>query len=268
MMPTRRWLAPLFVALLAACATVPGTGRSQLKLISLEDEINLGAEAYGQTLADVTLIEVGPDVEMVKRIGRRVSEAALRLYPDPADSFAWEIVLIDQPEMVNAWALPGGKSAVYTGLLPVTQDENSLAIVVGHEVAHAIAHHGAERMSHGMFFQLLLNLTAASLGDMSQAGQESVMQAIGAGVQVGAMLPFSRMHESEADELGLYLAAAAGYDPRASIGLWERMGASGGDRPPEFLSTHPSEGTRIEKLQAAMPRALEYYREALDNPVP
>jgi len=261
-MPRR--VASLFMVLaplLCACATVPGTGRSQLRLMPLGQEMSLGAQAYEEALQDTRRIGAGPQYDMVQRVGRRVAEAAKDLYPDPALSFDWEIVLLDEPSVANAWALPGGKSAVYSGLLPITRDEDGLAIVVGHEVAHAIAHHGVERMSQEMIVDLGMTFAGRSLADVSPEKRELLMEALGIGVNVGALLPFSRSHESEADHLGLFLAAAAGYDPRAAIGLWERMASvHSGGRPPEFLSTHPSEETRIARLQELMPEAMEIYR--------
>lgn len=256
-------LCALLIAL-AACKTVPGTGRSQLNFMSAGQEMTLGEQAYAEMLAGVPVKTTGDDAEMVARIGRRIARAAEALYPDSAaKDFAWEFKLIDDPQTVNAWALPGGKCAVYSGLLPVTGDEASLAVVMGHEVAHAIAHHGAERMSHNMVLQGALIAAAYSTREMDSNERAGVLAALGVGSQVGVMLPFSRAHESEADEIGLYLAAAAGYDPQASIGLWQRMAASsGGARPPEWLSTHPAEETRIRRLQAVMPKAQEYYAES------
>jgi predicted Zn-dependent protease len=259
----RRLAMATGLLILAACATVPGTGRRQLRLISQSEEMRLGADAYQRTLRDAKVVGEGPEAEMVQRVGRRISESAMRLYPNPAKDFQWEFVLIDDPEMVNAWALPGGKSAVYTGILPVTQDEDGLAVVLGHEVAHAIAHHGAERMSQGLLAQIGMGAASVGMRDMSDVERSAVLQALGVGITVGAILPFSRSHESEADELGLYITASAGYDPRAAIGLWRRMAKQGGGRrPPEFLSTHPSEHQRIERLQRIMPRALEMYEQA------
>ncbi|MBC8328420.1 MAG: M48 family metallopeptidase [Planctomycetes bacterium] len=254
----------LLVVLAAACATVPGTGRRQLKLMSLDQEMTLGREAYSEAMSSSPVIQSGADYEMVQRIGERVARAARKLYPNPARSFDWEINLIDEPRTVNAWALPGGKSAVYSGLLTITGDEDSLAVVVGHEVAHAIAHHGAERMSQQMGLSGGMIVAGLILQEKETDPDKAatIMAALGVGSTLGVMLPFSRLHESEADELGLYIAAAAGYDPRASIGLWERMASAGGDGPPEFLSTHPSEETRIQRLRKAMPKAMRYYNKA------
>ncbi len=249
-------------AALAACTTTP-TGRSQLNFMSQAEEMRLGSDAYGEMLADAKRITSGPDYEMVQRLGKRIAASAKDLYPDSgARDFRWEFVLIDDPKTVNAWALPGGKCAVYSGLLPVTQDEDSLAAVVGHEVGHAIAHHGAERMSQNMVLQGALIGASFSMRDMDRPKRDGIMSALGLGATVGVMLPFSRSHESEADEIGLYLAANAGYDPHAAIGLWQRMGALGGGKPPEFLSTHPSEETRIQRLTDIMPEAERIYRKA------
>lgn len=252
-------------ALAAACSSTP-TGRSQLMLTSIGQEMRLGAEAYDEMLAEVKLIESGPQYEMVQRLGKRIAASARQYYPDsPAKDFRWEFVLIDDPKTVNAWALPGGKCAVYTGLLPVTQDEDSLAAVVGHEVSHAIARHGGERMSQSIALQGVLVGASISMRDMESHEREGLMAALGLGATVGVMLPFSRKHESEADEMGLFLAANAGYDPKAAVGLWQRMGALGGARPPEFLSTHPSEETRIEHLQELMPEAEKVWQRALER---
>lgn len=259
----RTVLLALLLSLAPACAIVPGTGRHQLALVPGPIMLDLGQQTWDATLAESKIITSGKDAAMVQRVGQRVAAAARRLYPDPADDYRWEIVLIDDPQTVNAWSLPGGKSAVYSGLLPVTQSEDALAVVVGHEVAHAIAGHGNERISQNLLVSAGLTLAQILSGDMKQEDRQLLLAALGAGAQVGVLLPYSRGHESEADELGLYLAADAGYDPRAAIGLWQRMGAQGGERPPEFLSTHPSESTRIERLQEIMPKALKMRQEAL-----
>jgi len=250
--------------LLSACATVVGSGRSQTMLVPLETEMSLGAQAWDEALVEAKQITSGPDYEMVQRIGKRIAEAAPRLPGDnPANKFDWQFVLLDDPGTVNAWALPGGKSAVYSGLLQITQDEDSLAMVIGHEVFHALGRHGAERMTQGLGFSMVMQLAGMAVADMPPQEADTIMQALGMAGTYGGLMPFSRKHESEADEWGLYLAADAGYDPRTVIGLWERMAAANsGPRPPEFFSTHPSETTRIQRLQEAMPRALEIWRAA------
>ncbi|HTE06115.1 MAG TPA: M48 family metallopeptidase, partial [Planctomycetota bacterium] len=219
--------AALCAALLgAACYSVPGTGRSQFRLVPLSTEMSLGAQAYGETLGESKTVTTGADAAMVKRVGERIAAAARRLYPEPSDEFDWQIVLLEDPKTVNAWCMPGGKMAVYSGLLPITQDENSLAVVVGHEVGHAVARHGGERMSQEMVFELGLTAASASMSKMAPAQKDQLLQALTGAGQLGVLLPFSRKHENEADELGLFLAADAGYDPQAAIGLWTRMGAA------------------------------------------
>lgn len=218
----------------------------------------MGSDAYDQMLEEVTVLEDGPEVEMIDRVTRRIAASAERLHPGVAEDFDWEVVVIDDDSVANAWALPGGKMAVYTGLLPYTKNEDGLAVVMGHEAAHAIARHGGENMTRAGMVGLI------AVG-ASVAMDEDAQPYIGATAAAYGLLgepAFSRVQESEADELGLMISAAAGYDPREAIALWERMGADS-DGPPEFLSTHPSEGTRIKKLQAVMPQAMALYREAL-----
>lgn len=256
----------LLAVVVGACSTVPGTGRSQLLLLSSGQEMKLGAQAYTEMLVHERVITSGNDAAMVQRIGERIAQSAIELLPESdAKRFRWEFKLIDDPQMINAWALPGGKTAVYTGLLPITGDEDSLAIVMGHEVAHAIARHGNERMSHGMVLQLGMLGADMGMRDMDPDDRAMIMAGLGVGANIGVMLPFSRSHESEADEIGLMLAANAGYHPEASIGLWQRMGAASSGSPPEWLSTHPSSETRIRRLQALMPEANKLYRRALNR---
>lgn len=264
-----RTLALAAVALLAAgCTTVAGTGRSQLNFMSLDEEASLGNEAYAEMLAGKKVIKGGADAERVRRIGANIAEAAGRMHPEIARDFAWEFTLIDEPKTVNAWALPGGKCAVYTGLLPVADTDDRLAVVMGHEVAHAIARHGAERMSQGMALEIAMAGAGAglSLSSMSPAAQQATMAALGVGAEVGVALPYSRLQENEADEIGLILSAEAGYDPREAIELWRRMDAAGGDAPPEFLSTHPSNSTRIERLERLMPEAVRRWEARMARP--
>lgn len=251
------------VAFISACASTPITGRSRLPMmLPLSTELQLGMDAYAEAKSTENLITSGPDYEMVQRIGERVAVVANEMIPDPAQQFEWEFILIDDPQMANAWALPGGKTAVYTGLLPITQDEDGLAAVMGHEIAHAVLRHGGERMQTQGLLSLGLAGVSIGLGDMDPGSKQATMEALGMASSVGLALPFSRAHESEADEVGLYFAAGAGYDPRAAIGLWERMAArSGGEAPPELLSTHPSHSTRIQDLQMWMPAALDIYRK-------
>lgn len=243
---------------------VPLTGRTQLVDLSREQESALGLQSYREILSQSRVVTGGPQVEAVRDIGERLVGAAQAMLPDvPWQHFEWEFNLIDS-EQANAFCLPGGKVAVYTGILPITANENGLAAVMGHEIAHAIARHGAERMATQRLVQIGSIAAGASVGEMDPSTQRAVMAAIGAGAQYGVLLPFSRDHESEADRIGLLLAAHACFDPREAPRLWERMGqAAGGARqPPEFMSTHPSHGTRIRQLEAWMPEALEIYRAA------
>ena len=252
-----RPLPALLVAagLVAACETVPYTGRSQLQLISPSEESQMGAEAYQQTLSKAKLSHDAAATEMVKRVGSRI--AAVTGHPE----YQWEYRLIDDDKTVNAFALPGGKVAVYTGILPVTRDEAGLAAVLGHEIGHVLARHGGERVSQQLIVNVGLETTMAALSSGNPATVQAVASLLGAGASVGVLLPWSRVQESEADHLGLILMAKAGYDPRASRDLWVRMsqlpGAS--TKPPEFLSTHPADPTRIRQIEGRLPEALQEY---------
>ncbi len=250
--------------LLAHCATNPYTERGQFLLTSPEYEMDLGAQAYQEVLKDPKIrISNDPrEVEPVRRVAERIIAAAKQSkYKDLAQQFDWSVTVIKDDKTLNAFALPGGKIAFYTGIFPAAKDEAGLAAIMGHEVIHALARHGGERMSQGIVAQLIL--TGAQVAGSSP----EVMQALGLGAQVGVILPFGRQHESEADYIGLLLAAQAGYDPRAAVEVWQRMEKLGGQQPPEFLSTHPSHGTRIADLQAAMPEALRLYHNAPKAPI-
>ena len=231
--------------------TVPLTGRKQLVDISREQEAALGYQSYRQILRQEAIVPSGAQVDLVKSIGGRLAKVA----EDPG--FEWEFNLINS-EQVNAFCLPGGKVAVYTGILPVAKNADGLAAVMGHEIAHAIARHGAERMAHQKLVQIGTLAAGVAVSDMSPEAQRGVMGALGVGAQFGVLLPFSRDHESEADYMGLIYAARACFDPREAPRLWERMGQAGGGRAPaEFMSTHPSHETRIRQLNEWMPKALE-----------
>jgi predicted Zn-dependent protease len=249
------WLAVLACVAIAACQTVPITGRSQLLLLSEADEMQMGLQAYREVVQKSKLSTDPVTNDMVKRVGTRIAAATGR--PD----LPWEFTVIEDRQ-ANAFALPGGKVAVYTGILPITRDEAGLAAVLSHEVAHAVARHGAERMSQGLLVQVGLAGTMAALSKRDPKTIQTVGALLGAGAAVGLMLPWSRSQESEADHLGLIYMAKAGYDPSAARDLWIRMAtASGGhDRPPEFLSTHPSETTRIQQIEGWLPEASQYYR--------
>jgi predicted Zn-dependent protease len=259
--------APL-LALLAACTSVSGTNRSQLNLLSEAEERSLGDQAYGEALGEkgVKVITSGADVDRVRRVGARIQAASARLHPKAVRGFDWTWTVVDDPKQVNAWMLPGGKSVVYTGILRVATSDDQLAVVMGHEASHAIARHGGERISSDMVLNGALTGASMALGNLDAPTQAAVMQALGVGGTVGVALPWSRMQESEADELGLLIAADAGYDPRAAIPFWTQMAASGSNsKPPEFLSTHPDDETRVKRLRALLPKALRTYAAAISR---
>lgn len=257
-------LLPL--ALSGGCETNPYTGRSQFLMTSVSEEMKMGAQAYDQVKSDPKMktSQDPREIEPVKRVAARIVEAAKRSkYAEMAQQFEWEVAVIKDDQTANAFALPGGKMAVYTGIFPMAKTEAGLAAVMGHEVVHALARHGAERMSQGQATSIGVQVlgTAAGVGTGSAALGQATMAALGVGAQVGMLLPFSRKHESEADYIGILLAADAGYDPRESVALWERMGQmSGGGAPAEFMSTHPSHETRIDQLKKWMPEAMAIYQ--------
>ena len=203
---------------------------------------------------------------MVDRVGARISSAITKYYNNKGqqsviEGYNWEFNTVED-KSANAWCMPGGKVVVYTGLLPITQTETGLAIVMGHEIAHAIAKHGSERMSQAMMQQLGGMALQVAVAQKPQETQNMFLQAYGIGSQIGAVLPWSRQQETEADQYGLIFAAMAGYNPQEAIPFWERMASAGGGSPPEFLSTHPSDVTRIRKLKQFMPEAMKYYNQA------
>jgi predicted Zn-dependent protease len=249
----------------SGCETNPYTGRSQLLMTSVSEEMQLGAQAYNQVKNDPKLRQSQDprEIEPVKRIAARIIEAAKRSkYAEMAQQFQWEVTVIKDDKTANAFALPGGKMAVYTGIFPMAKTEAGLAAVMGHEVVHALARHGAERMSQGQLTNVGLQVVGAAAGATGGGGTlgQAAMAALGVGAQVGVLLPFSRKHESEADYVGILLAADAGYDPREAVALWERMGQMSGGAPSEFLSTHPSHETRITQLKRWMPEAMAIYQ--------
>jgi len=252
--------------LLAACESAPVSGRSQMMLVSENEERQMGLQAYREVLSKEPLSYDAETNAMVEKVGRRIAEAAERPPSDlwRAPRFRWEFKTVNKNEP-NAFCLPGGKVVVYTGVLPITRTEAGLAVVIGHEVAHALARHGAERMSNQMAASV--GATAASialgatLGGGSRPYVPAMMAALGAGATVGFILPMSRTQESEADRIGLILMALAGYDPREAITVWERMhAASTGSRTPEWLSTHPADTTRLADIRKWLPEAMRYYR--------
>lgn len=221
---------------------------------------------YDSVLKTARLSNNQEQVALVKNVGRRIQKAVEQYMAENNASselqgFEWEFNLIDDPQTVNAWCMPGGKVAFYTGIMPICQNESGVAVVMGHEVAHAVANHARERMSQGLVANGLLGTLGAALGQNPTLTKQLFFQAVGIGAQVG-MLRFSRQHESEADKIGLIFMAMAGYDPAEAPKFWERMQSQGGGaEPPEWLSTHPSHGTRIKDLNDAIPEAMKYYKK-------
>lgn len=249
-----------------SCATVPLTGRKQLTLMPESEMITLGLNSYNEFLKENTISGDRSSTSLVKDVGGDIERAVNEFFTENKQQnqlkgYQWEFNLIKNDSVVNAFALPGGKVAVYSGLLPITRDKNGLAVVLSHEIAHAVARHGNERMSQ----QLVLQMGGVALGEaIKQKPQEtqSIYNMVyGLGAQVGILLPYSRNQELEADKLGLIFMAMAGYNPETAVPFWERMAKSGGAKPPEFLSTHPSDETRIRKIQKAIPLAMKYYKK-------
>ena len=248
----------------SACVTNAITGRSQLSLVSDTELQTMSFTQYKQFLATNKVISAGnSNADMVKRVGNRVAAAVKQYYtkkglPNELDNYNWEFNLVESKE-VNAWCMPGGKVVVYSGILPVTQDETGLAIVLGHEITHAVVGHSKERMSQEMAAQGIGALGGAALG----ADPKTVNifnQVYGIGAEYGALLPNSRKMELEADHFGLIFAAAAGYDPRQAVDFWTRMSNLGnGQKPPVFMSSHPSDEQRIQKIKELIPEAMRYY---------
>lgn len=261
----------LFSLTIVACSKNSITGRNQLAILPESELRSMAQTEYQQFLSENKVISASSsrDAEMVRRVGQRLVSAINRYYSakgltNELEGYKWEYNLVDSKE-VNAWAMPGGKIVVYTGILPVTQNEAALAVVLGHEITHALAHHGNERMSQALVAQGL-----GVVGGVLTSGNKQVSDIFnniyGPGAQIGVLLPNSRKQELEADHYGLIFTAMAGYNPREAIPLWERMKAlSSGNSTPEFLSTHPAEDTRIKRLQDLMPEALKYYKPVQSN---
>ncbi len=246
-------------AFLAGCYTVPETGRTALNLLPARQEIAMGASAFSEIKTREKVSEDGAKIATVDRIGARIA----RVVGDAVPGAQWEFVVFDNPA-ANAFALPGGKVGVYTGLFDVARNDDELAVVIGHEIAHVTARHGAERVSQGVLLAAGGVALDVALQDKDGGTRNAVLAAYGLGSTVGVALPFSRFNESEADEIGLIYAARAGYDPRAAIGFWKNMQAQteGKAKPPEWLSTHPSDKTRIRRLEEMMPRMIEIYERS------
>jgi predicted Zn-dependent protease len=247
----RRIYVASLLLLLAACATSP-TGRNQLKLFSEEKIAEMGVQSYQQMKQEEPIDNSTADNRYVKCVADAITNVT---------GGEWEVTVF-KDDQVNAFALPGGKIGVYSGLLDVAKSDDQLAAVIGHEVGHVLADHGNERVSQQAATQGGLQVVSAFLGGSGGGGNQAVMSALGLGAQVGILLPFSRTQESEADTIGLELMARAGFDPRESVALWQNMAAAGGEKPAEFMSTHPSNESRINNLQSHMNQALQLYQQA------
>lgn len=250
----------LLILIAIACATNPVTGKKTLALVPNSEIFASSFNQYGEFLKTNKVITGTADAKRVETVGMKIRAAAEKLLKSRGtqgelEGYAWEYKLVDSKE-VNAWCMPGGKIVFYSGILPICKDDAGIATVMGHEVAHALANHGQQRMSAGLAQQLGAGVAQVAVGGKSAETQALVMQAYGIGTTVGGMLPFSRSHETEADEIGLTLMAIAGYNPEVSIAFWERMSAkSGSAAPAELLSTHPSDATRIANLKKLIPKA-------------
>ncbi|HIJ55777.1 MAG TPA: M48 family metallopeptidase [Deltaproteobacteria bacterium] len=247
-----------------SCAEVPVTHRKGLHLVPESELVSMGFQQYRDVIGKAKLSTDTAKVQMIRRVGERVAKAAEEFLADEGRSnqiknYQWEFNLIEDDQTANAWVMPGGKAAVYTGILKYAQNETGLAVVLGHEVSHAIAGHGNERMSQALLANIGATAISVALAQQPQQTREIYMMVYGVGTNVGVLLPYSRLHENEADHIGLILMARAGYDPQEAVPFWERMNKAEGRRSLEFLSTHPAPETRIERIKAEILEALPYY---------
>lgn len=254
------------LSLLASCATVPITGRKQLSIIPASEMLSMSYQEYGEFLKSNKLGTDRTQIALVKRVGERIQGAVEKYFAqnnmsERLKGYRWDFNLVDSTE-ANAWCMPGGKVVVYSGILPTTKTEAGLAVVLGHEIAHAVAEHGSERMSQGLIAQMGGMALDQAMTTSPAQTKQLWMSVYGAGVQYGALLPYGRVQESEADHLGLIFMAIAGYDPREAVTFWERMAKSkDGKAALEFLSTHPSDETRIRQIKESLPEALNFYNK-------
>lgn len=254
----------LLILFLVSCVKVPITGRRQLNMLPESQLMSMSLTQYNAFLSENKTAGSGSsDAQLVKSVGAKISKAVetyLKRHQQGkrVQGYKWEFNLVED-NTVNAWCMPGGKVVVYTGILPITKDEKGLAVVMGHEIAHAIARHGNERMSQGLITQAGGIALTVALSEKPELTQGLFLQSYGIGSSLG-MLKFSRLHETEADKMGLIFMAMAGYDPQEAVAFWKRMSQQGGAKPPEFLSTHPHDDTRIADLKAYMPEALKHYK--------
>ncbi|SEA01052.1 M48 family metallopeptidase [Pedobacter hartonius] len=256
------------------CSTVPLSGRNRISFVNESEMQTAAAQSYSTLLkAPETKVLNNADAARIRQVGQRIAAAVTKYmnangYASQIEGFKWEFNLIDSKE-VNAWCMPGGKVAVYSGILPVTKDDSGLATVMGHEIAHAVAHHSSERASKAAVAQGLGGLLGAATGGQSSVTQGVINQVYGIGAQGLYLLPNSRTQELEADHLGLIFMSMAGYNPSTAVGFWQRMAAvsQGGQKQPEFLSTHPADATRIAQIQKDLPEAQKYFNSATGKPV-
>lgn len=249
----------LIFIFITSCVTVPYSQRKSLILITPEQEISLGETTFKEFLKTSKLSQDKEKIDLIKKVGEKIAKAANK------SEYRWEFVLIDDDKTINAFCLPGGKVAFYTGILPLCQDEQGIAVVMAHEIAHAVARHGAERMSQGMIAELTQNILINAVEQKTPQAQKAILTAYGLGVNLGMLLPFSRQHEYEADYIGLILMSKAGYNPESAVEFWERMLKLQEGKPtiPEFLSTHPNDVKRIENIKNHLPEATKIYKETI-----
>jgi predicted Zn-dependent protease len=265
--PVHWSIAIMTMVFLSGCAEVPVTHRKTLHLVPESELIALSFQQYKEVLSTSKLSTDQRKIQMVRGVGERIARSAEAFLRDSANAekvkdYKWEFNLIQDDKVVNAWAMPGGKVAVYTGILPYTKDETGLAVVMGHEVAHALADHGNERMSQALLAEMGGMAISVALAQKPQQTRDLFLTAFGVGATVGVLLPYSRLEESEADRIGLILMARAGYDPQQAVPFWQRMSKEGDRRPPEFLSTHPAPESRIANIKKYLPEAMSYYQRS------
>ncbi|MDF9797685.1 putative Zn-dependent protease [Catalinimonas alkaloidigena] len=256
----------LIIALVFSCQKVPLTGRQQFTPLPESQILSMSFQNYNQVLESSKLSNDQEEVQMIRRVGEKLASSVENYFRENnqagrIDDFEWEFNLIEDDDMVNAWCMPGGKVAFYTGILPICEDEQGVATVMSHEIAHAIAKHGNERMAQQLGVQLGGMALSVALSEEPETTQQLAFAAFGLGTQYGLLLPYSRQHETEADEIGIYMMAMGGYDTNEAIDFWQRMAQQGGERPPEFMSTHPSPESRIEHIRKTIPKAEKYRGE-------
>lgn len=250
---------------LVGCTKVPITGRRQMKLLPKSTLNEMSFSNYREFLNTNPVSNNANQKEMLDRVGNKLKSAIETYFASKGNSkylegYEWEFNLVESPD-INAWCMPGGKVVVYTGIMPVVQNDAGLAVVLGHEIAHAIANHGNERMSQGLLTQMGGTALNVALANKPEETRNLFLGAYGVGTQLGAILPYSRLHESEADHMGLIFMSIAGYDPNEAVAFWTRMSQSGGQKPPQFLSTHPSDETRIKQIKDWLPEAMGYFNQ-------